>query len=37
VRRFGGPVVFVKVILNTDDLQVIGFIMLNIRAVVAMT
>lgn len=35
VRRFRGPVVSVKVVLNADDLRFIGFIMLNIQAVVA--
>ena len=35
VRRFRGPVVSVKVILNADDLQFIGFIILNIHTVVA--
>jgi hypothetical protein len=35
VRKLRGPVVFVKVVLNAHDLQVIGFIMLNIRAAVA--
>jgi len=32
VRRFRGPVVSVKVVLNADGLQFIGF---NIQAVVA--
>lgn len=32
VRRFRGPVVSVKVVLNADDLQFIGF---NIQAAVA--
>lgn len=35
VRRFRRSVVSVKVVLNADDLQFIGFIMLSVQAVVA--
>lgn len=35
VGRFRSSVVSVRVVLNADDLQFIGFIILNIQAVVA--